>query len=468
MANQTKDRQPARVLLVNGDGRMRNVLAQVLEAENNIAETAPSMQEAVRELGRHRYDVVLLDLDGMGLDGLRTLAGAESLEQTAQFIAMAGKDSVEKAIEATRQGAFGYITKPFDSEELLSLVERTRREAARRRDQGTEQQRRMRELRRRIVGQSAVMERMFELLERVARTRATVLVAGETGTGKELVARGIHELSERARGPFVPVNCSALPETLLESELFGHTRGSFTGAIANRRGLFEEANGGTLFLDEISTISPAIQVKLLRVLQDRKIQRVGGGTPIDADFRLIVATNMDLAEEVAAGRFREDLFYRLNVFPVRVPPLRERPGDIPELVEHFRLRFGRENEVPAPPISPETLARLIGYDWPGNVRELENFMERAVIMYTGRSNVPFDPPLGERAEKPRALLRLARQNRWDLARLEREYILDVLESQHGHRAEAAAILGIDRRTLYRKLKEYGAANLPADDSAELD
>jgi DNA-binding NtrC family response regulator len=443
-------------------------LTQVLEAGDHVAEAAISTQEAVRELARQPYDVVLFDLDGIGLEGLRTLASAESKERATQFIAMIEKDMVEKAIEATKQGAFGYITKPFDSDQLLSLVERTRREADRRRAVASQQGRRMRDLRARIVGESTAMDHMFELIERVANTRATVLVVGETGTGKELIAQGIHELSERANGPFVPVNCSALPETLLESELFGHTRGSFTGAIANRRGLFEEAKGGTLFLDEISTISPAIQVKLLRVLQDRRIQRVGGGTPINANFRLIAATNVDLAQEVAAGRFREDLFYRLNVFPIQVPPLRDRPDDIPLLAHHFGLKFSRENNVPAPNISPETLARLVCYDWPGNVRELENFIERAVIMYAGKANVPFDPPLGERADKQRALLRLARENKWDLARLEREYILDVLESQHGRRAETAAILGIDRRTLYRKLKEYGVTNLSADDPAEHD
>jgi DNA-binding NtrC family response regulator len=303
---------------------------------------------------------------------------------------------------------------------------------------------------------------MFDLVERVAATRATVLVIGETGTGKELVAQGIHELSDRFAGPFVPVNCSALPETLLESELFGHTRGSFTGAIANRRGLFEQANGGTLFLDEISTISPAIQVKLLRVLQDRKIQRIGGGTPIEGNFRLIAATNVDLGGEVATSRFRADLFYRLNVFPIQVPPLRERAEDIPLLVNHFRLKFSRENNLPAPVILPQTLARLISYDWPGNVRELENFIERAVIMHAGQSSMPFVPPI-DGADKQRSLLQLARENRWDLARLEREYILDVLGSQNGRRDETAQLLGIDRRTLYRKLKEYGMTSLSVDE-----
>jgi DNA-binding NtrC family response regulator len=299
------------------------------------------------------------------------------------------------------------------------------------------------------------MLELFELIERVAPTRATVLITGETGTGKELVAQAIHALSGRAGKPFVPVNCSALPETLLESELFGHTKGSFTGAIADRRGLFEQANGGTLFLDEISTISPSIQVKLLRVLQDRKIPRVGGGLPLPADFRLLAASNIDLQQEVEAGRFREDLFYRLNVFPIAVPPLRARAGDVPLLVEHFRTTFAAENDVPPPVIGAQVLSRLCAYSWPGNVRELENYIGRMVIMYAGRGNVPFEPPLGERSARERRMLKDARANRWALAQLEREYILDVLEDCSGCRSEAAQILGIDRRTLYRKLKEYG-------------
>jgi two-component system response regulator PilR (NtrC family)/two-component system response regulator HydG len=282
------------------------------------------------------------------------------------------------------------------------------------------------------------------------------MVRGETGTGKEMIARAIHANSAHAEEPFIAVNCTALTDTLLESELFGHTKGSFTGAIANRRGLFEEANGGTLFLDEISTISPAIQVKLLRVLQDRRIHRVGGGPLIEADFRLIAATNVDLLNEVKEGRFREDLYYRLNVFPIEVPPLRERTGDIPLLLSYFRLKFSQDNEVPPPTIGAETLARMNAYSWPGNVRELENFVERAVIMYGGNASVPFDPPIGEDAAHQRALLKTAQQQQWNLARLEREYIMDVLASCRGHRAHAALILGVDRRTLYRKLKEYGS------------
>jgi DNA-binding NtrC family response regulator len=318
----------------------------------------------------------------------------------------------------------------------------------------------------RMVGAASAMRQMSCLLQRVAKTRATVLITGETGTGKELVARAIHEESDRANRSFVPINCSALPETLLESELFGHTKGSFTGAIANRRGLFEEAAGGTLFLDEVSTIPPSVQVKLLRVLQDRRLYRIGGNQPVHVDFRLIAATNMDLAAEVRAGRFREDLYYRLNVFPVQVPPLRDRRSDIPLLVEFFRIRCAQENGVSAPEVSASTLARLMAYPWPGNVRELENFMERSVIMYAGEPDIPFDPPPQEGLPAEEVLLDAARREGWSIARLERQYILDVLEQTGGHRGRAAAVLGIDRRTLYRKLKEYARDGVPILPSAD--
>src|SRR5262245_12326524 len=283
--------------------------------------------------------------------GLNVLSAAPALQTDAQFIVMTAFGSDDTAVEAMKLGAFDYINKPFRTEELLLTRERARRETELRREVASLRRRAGEGIRTRLVGRSPAMERLFDLVERVAPTRATVLIVGETGTGKELVARAVHDLSERARKPFVAVNCSALPETLLESELFGHTKGSFTGAIANKRGLFEEANGGTLFLDEISTISPAIQVKLLRVLQDRKIQRVGGVAPITVDFRLIAATNVDLSEEVRHGHFREDLYYRLNVFPITVPPLRERTGDVPILANYFRMKFAQENGVEPPAIS---------------------------------------------------------------------------------------------------------------------
>lgn len=304
------------------------------------------------------------------------------------------------------------------------------------------------------------MHRLFRTLEQVAPTRATVLVTGETGTGKELVAQGLHELSERRRGEFVPVVCSALPGSLLESELFGFVKGAFTGASESRMGLIERAAGGTLFLDEISTLSLDMQVKLLRVIQDRKIQRVGGRTLQHVDFRLVAATNRDLTEMVSAGDFREDLFYRLNVFPIRVPPLRARRVDIPLLADHFRIRFAREMGVEAPGLPGTVLKRMIAYPWPGNVRELEGFIERFVILAGDGDTPDFARVLGRgRAAAARGLVQRASGGSWTLQRLEREYILAVLSQTAGNRTEAARGLGISRRTLHRKLQRYREAGV---------
>ena len=449
-----EQRLHGRVLIVEDEDVLRDLLASLLRGEGYGVDTVGSGEEALRLLDRELYDIVLLDLNLPGMYGMNVLSAAPAVQTDAQFIVMTAFGSVDTAVEAMKLGAFDYINKPFRTEELLLTLERARREAQLRREVAQLRRRQGDGVRSLMIGRSPAMERLYDLIERVAPTRATVLVVGETGTGKELVARAIHELSDRARRPFVAINCSALPETLLESELFGHTKGSFTGAIANKRGIFEEAAGGTLLLDEISTITPNIQVKLLRVLQERKIQRVGGGQPLPVDFRLIAATNTDLAQSVERGDFREDLFYRLNVFPVRVPPLRERKEDIPLLANHFRLRFAQENGVEAPGISAETMTRMLDYAWPGNVRELENFIERGVIMYAGARSIPFEPAPAHHASPERAMVGRAHAERWDLARLEREYILDVLEATGGHRGRTAEILGIDRRTLYRKLKEY--------------
>ncbi len=457
--SDTHETVKARVLVVEDEEILRDLLVSILQEEKYVVDAVESGEQGLKALERELYDLVLLDLNLPGMHGLNVLAAAPALQTDAQFIVMTAFGSVDTAVEAMKLGAFDYINKPFRTEELLLTLQRAHRETELRREVASLRRRAGDSLRNKIVGRSPTMNRMFDMIERVAPTRATVLVVGETGTGKELVARAIHDLSDRARKPFVAINCSALPETLLESELFGHMKGSFTGAIANKRGLFEEATGGTLFLDEISTITPAMQVKLLRALQERKIQRVGGGMPVAVDFRLIAATNMDLGEEVRGGRFREDLYYRLNVFPIRVPALRERGGDIALLANYFRSRFAQENTIEPPAISPETMSRLMSYAWPGNVRELENFVERAVIMYAGARSIPFEPPLAEKDRSERELLERARDERWNIERLEREYILDVLESVHGHRGHAAEILGIDRRTLYRKLKEYQAAGL---------
>jgi DNA-binding NtrC family response regulator len=294
-----------------------------------------------------------------------------------------------------------------------------------------------------------------------------VLITGETGTGKEVVARLVHALSPRAERPFLAVNCAAIPETLLEAELFGHMKGAFTGAIATNRGLMEEASGSTLFLDEIGAISLNIQVKLLRTLQERTIMRVGGREPIAVDARIVAATNRDLGEEVRAGRFREDLYYRLNVVPIRVPALRERPEDIPLLAAHFLRRAAHEHGIETPSIPPGTMQRLVEYRWPGNVRELENFIERAVIMGAGARTIVFDPDAGRDVQPGLGAAPGGRDGHWNLEQLERSYILAVLDDVGGHQAKAAEILGIDRRTLYRKLKQYRADGPHARDEVEL-
>jgi DNA-binding NtrC family response regulator len=284
------------------------------------------------------------------------------------------------------------------------------------------------------------------------------LITGETGTGKELVARAVHDLSPRSDKPFIAVNCSAIPSTLLEAELFGHMRGSFTGAVQSRKGLIEEAAGGTLFLDEISTLSEDVQVKLLRVLEDRRVQRVGSNAPVAVDFRLVAASNTDLAALVEAGRFREDLFFRLDVFPIVVPPLRERKDDIPLLAAHFMARFAEEHGMDAPRLSPLTVSRMMAYEWPGNVRELENYIERSVIMYPGSSAFPFDLPRTASHDAATALGR-AVEGEWTMDRLEREYLLASLDHHGWQQAAVAEILGVNRRTIYRKLKQYRAEGL---------
>jgi len=451
--NEGTEAPHRRVLIVEDDEIASGLVAEALTEAGYATDEVGSGEDALKSLTTQFYDVVLLDLHLPRMQGLSVLAAAGSLQTDAQFIVMTAFGSVDTAVEAMKLGACDYLMKPFRVEELVFTVERAcaetelRREVARLRGMQP-----LAAAGERLLGRSPPMRRLRELIERVAPLRATVLITGETGSGKELVARAIHDRSPRARRPFVAVNCSALPEGLLESELFGHVKGSFTGAVASRRGLFEEAAGGTLFLDEISTISPQIQVKLLRVLEERTIHRVGSTQPIALDFRLIAATNEQLAQRTADGTFREDLYYRLNVFPIRVPPLRERRDDVPLLAHHFRMDYARDNGIEAPDFSAVTLRRMIAYEWPGNVRELENFVERSVILHAGANEIRSDPA-AECDGPGHAMVERAAQANWDLGRLEREYILATLERTEGHRGRAAELLGIDRRTLYRKLSE---------------
>ncbi len=458
--------QDARILVVEDEDVVRNLLLATLEDEQFRAEGVASGEEALKRLDAEIFDLVLLDLNLPGIQGMEVLSTAPAMQTDAQFVVMTAFGSVDTAVEAMKLGAFDYVNKPFRTQELLLTLERALEETRLRREVAHLRTRVADDVRSRILGKTPVMKRVFDLIERVAPTRASVLIIGETGTGKELVARAIHDVSERARRPFVPVNCSALAETLLESELFGHVKGAFTGAVQAKRGLFEAAKGGTLFLDEVSALAPSTQVKLLRVLQERMVTPVGGTEPIAADFRLVAATNEDLVHLVEKGRFREDLLYRLNVFPIRVPPLRERREDIPILANAFRLRFAEENGIHPSPFLPETLSRMMTHDWPGNVRELENVVERSLILHAGASSLPFDPTsnTSQSADGPRELVSRASRDRWDLERLEREYILEVLDREGWHQANAAEALGINRRTLYRKLKRYRAEGMLPDSS----
>jgi len=448
---------PPRILIVEDEEIIRELLVPSLREEGFNVNAVGTGEDALKRLETTLYDVVLLDLNLPGMHGMNVLSAAPATQTDAQFVVMTAYGTVDTAVEAMKLGAFDYVNKPFRTEELLLVLRRALEEAELRREVAHLRALSGEGFRGRIIGKTPEMRRVYDLIERVAPTRANVLVTGETGTGKELVARAIHDVSNRSRRPFVPVNCSALSPTLLESELFGHRKGAFTGAIASKRGLFESAQGGTLFLDEVSTINQSTQVKLLRVLQERVVTPVGGTEPIAVDFRLVAATNEELERLVQSGGFREDLYYRMNVFPIRVPPLRERREDIPLLANAFRLRFAEENGIEAPPLLPETLSRMMAYDWPGNVRELENVIERSLILHAGARSLPFEPTTGQSVSgdaSGRRLVSRARAESWDLDRLEREYILDVLDDQGWHQARAAEILGINRRTLYRKLKRY--------------
>jgi DNA-binding NtrC family response regulator len=456
---------PSRILVADDEPVIRDLLIDILEDAGHEVDAVEDGQAVIEALASRDVDLVLLDLNMPRVSGLNVLAALPSIQTDARVIVLTAFGTVQSAVEAMKHGAYDFVSKPVEEPELLGVVDRAldslraHRELARvrssKREMGLSG----------IVGKTAAMVRVFRLIERVAPTRASVLVMGETGTGKELVACAVHELSPRAHKPYVAVNCSAIPETLIETELFGHTKGSFTGAVQSRKGLVEEAAGGTLFLDEISSLSEDVQAKLLRVLQDRRVQRVGSNTAVPVDFRLVAATNRDLGELVAQGRFREDLFFRLNVFPIVVPPLRERREDIPLLAQHFLTRYAVEHGLEPPRLAPETLARMLSYEWPGNVRELENYVERSVIMYPGRDGFPFDPPGG--SERGSAdVLRQAIEDDWKLDRLEREYILSILARNRWRQDLTAEALGISRRTIHRKLARYRAEGyLPRNQDA---
>ena len=434
---------------------MRALLEKVLHREGYEVVCAGDGQEALRLL--EEVDLAIVDLRMPRMDGLSLLREARSRGVRVPVIVMTAFGSIDSAVEAMKAGAYHYLTKPFSLEEALVLVERALRE----RELERELEALRREVERRygfhnLVGKSKAMQQVFELIRRVSHSRSTVLIQGSSGTGKELVARAIHYSSPRRDRPFVAVECSAIPETLLESELFGYVRGAFTGAVTSRKGLLEEADGGTLFLDEIGDLSPSMQVKLLRTLQEREVRRIGAQQSVKVDVRLIAATNRDLEEAVRRGEFRADLFYRLNVITINLPDLKDRPEDIPLLAHHFLRKFAEANGEHKRGISKEAMDLLMNYHWPGNVRELENVIERAVILGRGPEVLPEDlPPRLRQPSRPAAGEEVPLPQGLTLRELELRYIQEVLRRTGGRKAEAARLLGISRRTLYRRLRELG-------------
>jgi len=444
-----------KILVVDDQADMRSLLSDVLDSEGYRVGTADSGEKALEVLVEQQYDLVLTDLRMKGMLGTTLLSEIKHRYPETGVILMTAFGTIETAIEAIKGGATDYLIKPVKTEDVLRIVGRAVREVQLRRE--------VTHLRRevykeysfhQILGKSRPMQEVFELIRRVADSPSNVLITGESGTGKELVAKAIHYNSDRRESPFVPVNCAAIPEQLLESELFGHVRGAFTDAKTDRLGLFEEAQKGTIFLDEISELPLMLQAKLLRAIQEREIRRVGSTKSVAVDVRIIAATNLNLAEEVKAKHFREDLYYRLNVIELRIPPLRERRDDIPLLVDSFLRKCAKSNRKPLEGISESALALLIDYPWPGNVRELENIIERAVTLARGEKIVPEDLPAtvqGSRGD--RKVLDDAAERTLPLQQVEWEYIKKILEKTGGNKYQAAQTLGIDRKTLYRKLAE---------------
>jgi DNA-binding NtrC family response regulator len=448
------------ILVVEDEEWARKFLRELLEKESYRVDDAADGAQAIKKMGEGLYDLVITDLKMEGYDGIDVLKAAKSHSYDPEVLLVTAYGTVESAIEAIKLGAFDYLTKPLDSNRLIVTVgqaldkRRLKGEVENLRSQVGE-----RYSRKKIIAASSKMKKVLELVELVSGTDSTVLIEGESGTGKELVARAIHFSGTRAKRPFIAVNCGALPEPLLESELFGHVKGSFTGAIRDKKGLFEEADGGTLLLDEIGDMPSPIQVKLLRVLQEGEIRRVGGNSNISVDVRIIASTNRKLSALVEEGEFREDLFYRLNVIPITIPPLRERRDDIAPLINHFVGVYKGKLKKDVEGFSPEALEILLNHDWPGNIRELENVVERAMtlgsytlisssdltkIFYLGKS-----PSKSTEPESDDFNLHKAHEM------LEREYILKALKKNDWNQSQAAKDLGIDRSSLWRKMKEYG-------------
>jgi len=447
-------RERYKIMVVEDDVNLRNTLVTFFARMGYEVTSAHDGNEALHHLDSEMPDLILTDISMPDMDGITMLKEVKSHYPDIVVIMMTAFSSIDSAVEAMRQGAEDYLSKPLQLADVQMRIERAlERRALRSRVIQLETQVRDRYSFNQIVGRSPAMQRIFQIIERVAPTNTTVLISGRTGTGKELVARAIHYNSPRSHKPLVDINCGALPDQLVESELFGHQKGAFTGATETKRGLFEIADGGTLFLDEVQALKPELQAKLLRVLQERKLRRVGGRENIEVDVRVIAATNQDIAEAVRKGEFREDLYYRLNVVQIHLPCLRERREDIPLLIEHFLNRYQPDGQPPYH-FSNEAMRLLLSYDWPGNVRELQNAIEHALAIGSGPLLTIEDlPPHISQAVDSDGTIDTA-TNICTLEEVERRHILRVLEKTDGNYTRAADILGIDRRTLYRKLDKY--------------
>jgi two-component system response regulator AtoC len=443
--------EAVRVLVVDDEEIVRESLSGWLRKDGHDALAAPDGKAALEALRAEPWDVVLLDLKMPGMDGLQVLEEARRERPGSVFVVMTAYATVDTAVSAMKLGAYDYLVKPFDPEELSALVRRI----ASQRALVQENESLRRALKQEygfhdLASKSAAMERVFELARAAARSSSTILVLGESGSGKEVLARAIHAESPRSAGPFVAVSCAALTETLLESELFGHEKGAFTGAIARRKGKFELAQGGTLFLDEVGDVSPKLQLDLLRVLEERRFQRVGGTETLEVDVRVVAATHRDLRRLAVERSFREDLYYRLNVIPITLPPLRERREDIPFLVQQFLDRFSKDLHRGLTGVSPEAMTALVAHPWPGNVRELRNVLERGAVVAQGNVIQLADLGLAEPDAAPGPS-----GGPLSLEEVEKRHVEEVLRWAGGNVTHAARVLGIDRMTLYNKIKRYG-------------
>ncbi|MBI5867368.1 MAG: sigma-54-dependent Fis family transcriptional regulator [candidate division Zixibacteria bacterium] len=457
---------PASILVVDDDPLVNDFLYAILSESKFEVQRAYSGEEALERIGEHEFDLVISDVKMGGMDGLELLDRVRKAAPDTVVIIITAFGQIGDAVRSMKAGAFEYLVKPVGADATEAVVSRALefrrlkvenrmlREAVGRRFAADQ-----------LIGQSAQMKRVFEMIDAVTSSRATVLITGESGTGKELVARAIHYRGPRREGPFEAINCAALPETLFESELFGHEKGAFTNAIRQRKGLFESASDGTLLLDEISEIPPALQAKLLRVLQEREIQRLGSDKRVPIDVRVIATTNRHIPTEIAAGNFREDLFYRINVVNIDLPPLRDRPADIPSLTEHFLRRYCTENGRPLRRVSDAVVRLFEQYSWPGNIRELENFIERAVVVASAELLTPDDFPRELVTGGPRPKTNTVEPG-MSIHEMEKHLILATLEAEGNNQTKAADRLGISSRTLRNKLHEYGLRGPTAANEAD--